>query len=75
MGADGKTLPLVFHGHSASMYAAQEREGGWRVATEVDGRLIGWEHCPTWRLVEQLRNRMQRWLSQAEHAERRRYAA
>lgn len=68
-------LPLMFTGHTARMHVTEDQEGGWRVATEIDGRLIGWDRCVTWRAVEQLRRRMQGWLSDAERTERRRHAA
>ena len=68
-------LPLAFTGHRARMHVTEEDHGGWRVATEIDGRLIGWDHCVTWRAVEQLQRRMQRWLSEAERSERRAHAA
>jgi hypothetical protein len=74
-GGKMQLLPLMFTGHSVRMHVSQEQKGGWHVATEIDGRLIGWEHCVTWRAVEQLQRRMQGWLSEAERTERRRYAA
>jgi hypothetical protein len=62
-------LPLTFRGHAARVIARGGRDG-WDVCTEVDGRQMGWEHYPVWSLVEQFRDRMQRWLRHAEAAER-----
>jgi hypothetical protein len=65
-----RELPLAFDGHVARIVAKADDDGGWHVCTEVDGRQMGNEHFPAWCLVEQFRARMQRWLSQAEIAER-----
>ena len=65
-----KELPLTFDGHVARIVARGDQSGGWTVCTEVDGRQMGSEHFPAWCLVEHFRVRMQRWLSQAEIAER-----
>jgi hypothetical protein len=65
-----KELPLAFAGHVARIVASGDPHGGWTVCTEVDGRQMGSEHFPAWNLVEQFRARMQRWLAQAEIAER-----
>jgi hypothetical protein len=63
-------LPLTFPGHVARIVAKPDSDGGWDVCAEVDGRAVGWEHYPSWKLVEQFRERMQRWLGHAERAER-----
>lgn len=65
-----KELPLAFDGHDARIVAQADQDGGWDVRTEVDGRHMGSEHFAAWSLVEQFRARMQRWLEQAEIAER-----
>ena len=65
-----KELPLAFDGHVARIVARGDQSGGWTVCTEVDGRQMGSEHFPAWSLVEHFRARMQRWLTQAEIAER-----
>ena len=63
-------LPLTFRGHVARLLARGDDRAGWDVCAEVDGRRMGWEHYPVWSLVEQFRQRMQRWLAHAEAAER-----
>jgi hypothetical protein len=63
-------LPLAFDGHHARMVVTHRRDGAWRVCTEVDGRVLGWEQFARWVQVERFRSRMQGWISQVEAAER-----
>jgi hypothetical protein len=65
-------LPLAFAGHAARVLVTPLGNGRWHVEAQVDGRTLGWEEYANWPQVEHFRERMQRWVKQAEDAERNR---
>lgn len=62
--------PLHFEGHVARIVVTHLLNGTWRVCTEVDGRLLGWEQFARRIQVERFCARMQEWVAHAEAAER-----
>ena len=64
-------LPLAFDGHVARLVVRHLPDGGWRVGTEIDGRVLGWEQFTRRVQVDHFHSRMQRWLAQAQADESR----